>query len=179
MNPVPPDPDADLVALLTSHQAALRLYVHSLMPGDAAAADVTQHANTTIWKKREDFTPGTNFKAWIFAIARYEVLSHRKRASRDEARLVFSDTLEDLIAEELPEQSRDLEAEHAALQICLGKLRPQDRELIHHRYRERTPLNDYAKQVERSARGLRVTLHRLRSALAKCITSELAKEETA
>ena len=172
----PTDPDADLVALLTSHQSALRLYVQSLMPGDVAAADVTQQANTTIWKKREDFTPGTNFKAWIFAIARYEVLSHRKRLSRDQKRLVFGETLEDLIAEELPHHGRDLEAEHAALQACLSKLRAVDRELIHHRYQQRTPLKDYAAQVQRSAPGLRVTLYRIRNTLARCITKELAEE---
>lgn len=170
------DPDAGLVALLTSHQSALRLYVHSLMPGDSAAADVTQQANTTIWKKREDFTPTTNFKAWIFAIARYEVLNHRKRLSQDQKRLVFSETLEDLIAEELPQHDRDLEAAHSALERCLSKLRPQDRELIHHRYQQRPPLKDYATQVKRSASGLRVTLYRIRNALAKCIANELAKE---
>ena len=176
MNTAPTDPDADLVALLTSHQSASRLYVHSLMPGDSAAADVTQQANTTIWKKREDFTPGTNFKAWIFAIARYEVLSHRKRQSRDEKRFVFSEKLEELIAEELPQHDRDLEADHSALQVCLSKLREQDRELIRHRYQQRTPLKDYAAQIQRSAPGLRVTLYRIRNALAKCISKELAKE---
>jgi len=179
MDATPTDPDADLVALLTSHQSALRLYVHSLMPGDPAAADVTQQANTTIWKKRLDFTPGTNFKAWIFAIARYEVLSHRKRRSKDETRLVFGEALEDKIAEELPLHDRDLEADHAALQICLSKLRPQDRELIHHRYQQRTPLKDYAAQVQRSVAGLRVTLYRIRTALAKCVTLQLAKENRA
>ena len=67
--------DSEFVALLTDHQSALRLYVASLLPGEPGAADVAQLANTTIWKKREDFEAGTNFKAWIFAIASGEVES--------------------------------------------------------------------------------------------------------
>ena len=87
------DPDSDFVALLTEHQTALRLYVASLLPGDPSAADVSQLANSTIWKKRSDFELGTNFKAWIFSIARYEVLNYRKQQARD-ARLIFSDEVE-------------------------------------------------------------------------------------
>ena len=45
------DQDSEFVALLTEHQAALRLYVVSLLPGESAAADVAQQANATIWKK--------------------------------------------------------------------------------------------------------------------------------
>ena len=173
------DNDAPFVALLTSHQSALRLYVHSLMPGDPSAADVTQQANSTIWKKRADFTPGTHFKAWVFSIARYEVLNHRKRQTREDKRLVFSDALEDLIADELPQHATNLEARQAALRGCLGKLRSADRELVQHRYFHRTPLKEYAEQIQRSADGLKVTLHRIRAALARCIDSKLSEEGNA
>lgn len=82
--------DSEIVALLTQHQSAIRFYVSSLLPGEARAADVAQQANLTIWDKRSDFKPGTNFKAWAFSIARYEVLNFRKKEARD-ARLQFSD----------------------------------------------------------------------------------------
>ncbi len=176
MEPLSPEHDAEMVSLLTRHQSALRLYVNSLLPGDPAADDVAQLANRTIWQKRDTFTPGTHFKAWIFSIARYEVKNHRKRQSRDQAQLVFAPALEDLIAEELPQQSADLEKQFRALRHCLSKLRAKDRELILHRYFHRTPLRDYADLINRSVGGLKVTLHRLRSSLADCITEQLAKE---
>ncbi|PWG73383.1 RNA polymerase subunit sigma-24, partial [Enterococcus hirae] len=69
--------DEAIVALLTEHQSALRLYVASLLPGESSTPDVAQQANATIWKKRDDFEIGTNFKAWAFSIARYEVLNFR------------------------------------------------------------------------------------------------------
>ena len=100
--------DAEFVALLTSHQQALRLYVASLLPGSPEAADVAQQANLIIWDKRAEFELGTNFKAWIFAIARYKVLDYRKKQVRD-SRLVFSAEMEEICATELPKVSDDLD----------------------------------------------------------------------
>ncbi|MEM6278436.1 MAG: sigma-70 family RNA polymerase sigma factor [Verrucomicrobiota bacterium] len=167
--------EAEFVAQLTAHQSAVRFYVASLLPGEAAAADVAQQANITIWNKRADFEPGTNFKAWAFSIARYEVLNFRKKAARD-ARLQFSDELEEIMAEELVSQSDDLDARQAALRHCLSKLKKSDQKLIQHRYFEDTSLKDYAASVGRSVGGLKVTLHRLRSGLARCVRARLATE---
>ena len=170
------DHDAELVALLTSHQQALRLFVASLMPGDPSAADVVQQANSTIWRKRADFQLGSNFKAWIFTIARYEVLNYRKRQARDTS-LVFSEDLEDTIASELPEQSDDLESRQLALRTCIEKLKPAQRDLIRHRYYKRTPLKDYADEIGRSVGSLKLTLHRIRNNLAACIENNMPREE--
>ncbi len=170
------DHDSEFVALLTEHQSSLRLYVVSLLPGEFAAADVAQQANTTIWKKREDFEIGTNFKAWIFSIARYEVLNFRKRQARD-SRLVFSEELENIIADELPTHENDLSDRQTALRNCLEKLKPADRELIQHRYFQRTPLKEYSSEIGRSVGSLKVTLHRLRNRLANCIEQQLPGKE--
>ncbi|MGB0153824.1 MAG: sigma-70 family RNA polymerase sigma factor [Verrucomicrobiales bacterium] len=164
--------DSEFVALLTEHQSSLRYYVASLLPGDSAAADVAQQANATIWKKRDDFELGTNFKAWIFSIARYEVLNYRKKDSRD--RLVFSEEMEDLIANELPERAGDFDLKQEALKGCLQKLKPADRDLIQHRYFEGTPLAEYSSEINRSVGSLKVTLHRIRNRLLHCVESKLA-----
>lgn len=176
--PTPNDPDASFVTLLTASQLSLLLYVRSLMPGDPAAQDVAQQANATIWEKRAEFELGTNFKAWAFSIARYEVLNRRKQQSRD-ARLVFSEDLERTIAVELAEAPDEIQRRQEALRGCLQKLRSQDRELLLHRYSSRTTLAEYSGLVGRSVGGLKVTLHRLRSALLACIEAELQSGEVA
>lgn len=166
------DSDAPFVTQLTAHQLALQLYVRSLLPGDGCASDVVQQANAKIWEKRTDFEPGTNFKAWAFSIARYEVLNHRKRQARD-ARLVFSDELEQVIASELVSTNIDFQERSEALRECLGKLRQKDRQLLLHRYSSRGTLAEYADTIGRSLGGLKVTLHRLRSVLLLCIERRL------
>ena len=171
----PDEPDAEFVALLTSHQTALRLYVASLLPGSPEVGDVAQQANITIWHKRSEFEPGTNFRAWIFAIARYKVLDFRKQKLRDSP-LCFSEEMEEIMAAELPAAADDLDARQVYLRECLGELKPAQRELIEHRYFHHTPLEQYARSVGRSAGGLRVTLHRLRETLARCIESKLVAQ---
>ncbi|MEO0416436.1 MAG: sigma-70 family RNA polymerase sigma factor [Verrucomicrobiota bacterium] len=170
------DPDAEFVALLTEHQAAIRYYVASLLPGDPSADDVAQLANTTIWKKRADFELGTNFKAWVFSIARYEVLNYRKTQARD-SRLVFSDELIDIFAEEIPDEAADLDQRQQALRSCLGNLKSSERDLILHRYYEDMSLQEYGDRIGRSVGGLKVSLHRVRNKLLACITSKLNFEE--
>ena len=172
-----PDQDTEIVTLLTEHQSGLRLYIASLLPGESSVPDVTQQANATIWKKRDEFELGTNFKAWAFSIARYEVLNFRKKQARDARRLMFSDELEEIIAAEMEHQVEDFGLRQGALQQCLGKLKPKDRELIRHRYFDGTPLKEYAAAIGRSPGGLKVTLHRLRNALRICIERQLPVEK--
>jgi len=169
--------EINFVAQLTEIQLLLRLYVHSLMPGDAAAHDVVQQANATLWRKRDEFAPGTNFKAWTFSVARYEVLNHRKQQARD-SWLLFGEELEQVLADDLLERADDTERRHEALQGCLKKLRPQDRELLMHRYTATAgSLEDFAQPIGRSVGGLKVTLHRLRNALLGCVEKQLAIAE--
>lgn len=167
-----PERDAEFVALLTEHQSSLRYYVASLLPGESASADVVQAANATIWKKRDQFQIGTNFKAWIFAISRYEVLNFRKKQVRDR-RFVFNDELIDVFAAEMPQLTDDLDDRVVTLRTCIAKLRPVEQELIRHRYFEQTPLQEVAEIVDRSVGGLKVTLHRVRTKLQRCIEINL------
>jgi RNA polymerase sigma-70 factor, ECF subfamily len=168
------DADADFVRELTAAQLSLRLYAQSLLPGEPGAQDVAQLANATAWKKRADFTLGTNFKAWLFAIVRYEVLAFRKRKARD-SRLVFGEELEGLMAADLESAADELqESRSAALTECLAGLRQRDRELLMHRYsQESGGLDEFAAIHGRSVGGLKVTLHRLRNALLACIEKKL------
>lgn len=168
--------EGQFVGLLTEAQVPLRLYVRSLLPGDPAARDVAQLANGTIWRKRGDFVPGTNFKAWVFSIARFEVLNHRKQQARD-ARLVFSEELEETFAEELAGARDDFERRQEALKHCLTKLRLKDRDLLLHRYSDSGTLADYSEKTGQSVGGLKVTLHRLRNALLGCILKQLRAPE--
>jgi RNA polymerase sigma-70 factor, ECF subfamily len=168
--------ESQLVAQLTQVQLSLRLYVQSLLPGDPAAADVAQQANATAWQKRAEFTPGTNFKAWLFAIARFETLNYRKRQARD-ARLVFGAEVEELLGGEVEEMEELTDRRREALRGCLTKLRDVDRALLLHRYTDTAgTLADYADQSGRSVGGLKVTLHRLRNALLRCVEEQLAKK---
>ena len=87
-----PEP-TDVGELIALYQPRLHAYILSLVFDPQVAADILQDTNLILWKKAAQFTPGTNFKAWAFRVAYFEVKSHRRKAVRN--RLVFNDELLD------------------------------------------------------------------------------------
>lgn len=162
------DESSEFVQLLTAHQGDLWAYVMALMPGDSEAKDVVQRVNMVLWRKRGDFELGTNFKAWAFAVARFEVMAFLKTKKRGRW-LTFSDELQETIAEEFASDDSGGEAMMGYLQVCMAKLRKPDQELIKHRYYSSDGLAIYAARVGKTESALSVKLHRLRAALRKCV----------
>ncbi|MBT8037283.1 MAG: sigma-70 family RNA polymerase sigma factor [Verrucomicrobiae bacterium] len=167
--------DLAFVGLLTKHQADLWAYVITLMPGDSEAADVLQKVNMVLWKKQGDFEIGTNFRAWSFSIARFEVLAHLKKRKREGIVLMDEELLE-TVTEEIPDSLLSSDLRLDALEHCLKKLRPQDRKLLDHRYKSGLSLARFASEAGRSVSSLSVTLHRLRAALRECVNRRLSEK---
>jgi len=167
----------EFVRELTNHQTAMLAYIRSLAPGGSGARDLLQEVNITLWQKRETFELGTNFKAWAFQTIRYHLLNHRRRLM-SHGWLVFDDDLVERMSPELEADPEELEERHLALRRCLQRLRPQDRDLIHHRYASGATLNEYAATTRRSAGTLKAILFNLRSVLRRCIERQLHEPGT-
>jgi RNA polymerase sigma-70 factor, ECF subfamily len=163
---------AEFVGLIARHQAQLHAYIISLMPGIDGVDDVLQETNIVLWEKRRTFQKSTNFKAWACQIARFKVMSHRRKMA-NLGRPVFEDDLADLLASDCEAEQEELDARMEALRKCLGRLRDKERELIEHRYFSKATLEEFARKREQSIETLRVTLFRIRGGLRKCITDAL------
>lgn len=80
----PADVDADvifrnqLVALIPS----LRSFSRGLCGGREMADDLAQDAMVRAWAARASFTPGTNFRAWMFMILRNQFYTTVRRNGR-------------------------------------------------------------------------------------------------
>ena len=167
------NPDSEeFVRELTNHQTAMLAYIRSLAPGGGGARDLLQDVNITLWQKREMFTIGTNFKAWAFQTIRYHLINHRRRLAAH-GWLVFDDDLLERMSPDIEAAPDELEERHLALRRCLLRLRPQDRELLHHRYATDSSLSVYAAATRRSAGTLKAVLFNLRAALRRCIERQL------
>ena len=159
------------VSLLTQHQGDLWAYVITLLPGDSDTADVLQKVNMVLWTKQKDFKIGTNFRAWAFAVARFEVLAHLKTKKR------HGFVLLDRMANKAPDMARPNDQRLQALELCMRLLRKQDQELLNHRYCTDRALSELAERVGKSVSTLSVALHRLCSALRECINRKIREEE--
>lgn len=164
---------AEFVSQIANHQAALHAYIISLMPGMDGVDDVLQETNLVLWDKRRTFEPGSNFRAWACAIARFKVMGHRRKLGKLGFQL-FDDDLAEQLAIEGEAEPEELSNRLRALESCLGRLPEKERALIDFRYFSDSHLDEYAAKCGRPADSLRVSLFRIRAALKKCITGELA-----
>lgn len=173
-----PPPSAEFIAQVTGIQRKLHAFIQSLVGNTADADDVLQETNLVLWQKSAEFQPGTNFEAWAFRIAHFQVLALRKRKQR--SKLHFNEELVELIAAEAAEEFGDgFDSRRHALASCLEKLKPDQRKLIATRYEPGACVNAIAKAQGRSAKAVSEALRRIRKTLMTCIEQTLEKEARA
>jgi len=165
----------EFVKLLTEHQTALRCFILSMLPGCQDTADVLQDTNVVLWEKMDSYEPGSNFRAWAFAVARNKVMQYRSKEVRAK-KVALSGELLEIIEEArrdiLPES---LEAKLQALAHCLDALNKPERDLIRMRY-----LEDHREEWESLSRpgaSIRVALCRIRGKLRECVERRIRRKE--
>ena len=174
---VPPSPSAEFVGQISRVQRALYAFVFSLLRHAADADDVLQETNLVLWRKCGEFQPGTDFLAWAFRVAHFQVLAHRKRQQR--ARECFDDELLAQLAAEAAEQRADFDLRRRALLGCMQKLPDEQRVLVSRRYEPGGCVNDIAAERRSTPKAVSELLRRIRRALLICIEHTLASEGSA
>ena len=171
---VPRDEGAylEFVTLLIGLQPQLRVFIAHLMPSHDARADIMQEVNMLVWQKRDQFTLGSNFRAWVFTFARNVTMKHQKRARQD-SNMVFSPETTDLLAEEYAPEDLGMDERMPALRRCLEKIPADERQLLMSHYTHRGSALKAADNCGRTAAAMRGILFRLRIALRRCVEKEL------
>ncbi|MFV1994410.1 MAG: sigma-70 family RNA polymerase sigma factor [Verrucomicrobiales bacterium] len=161
-------PNPDFSELVARHQSRLYGYVLSLVFDPDLAKDVLQETNLVLCKKADRFEPGTNFLAWAFRVAYFEVMRQRRRTGRD--RLVFDEDLMERVAQEAEGSDERFTARRRALAHCLRKLGDRQRALILKRYYEGEAVQNIAVQRGESANAVSQALFRARQNLLACVS---------
>lgn len=156
-----------LVGQITSVQQRLYAYIFSLVGDADRAQDVLQETNLVLWNKSAEFEPGTNFVAWAYRIAHFQVLAYRKRNARD--RLVFDDGVVAALADETAARLESFDVRRAAMQRCMERLTEHQRRIVTERYMNGTRIVAIAKSMQMTTNAVGQALHRARLALAECI----------
>ena len=168
--------DSEFDRLFVEHQAAIYSHIFALLPQPEDAADVFQNACLALLRKRDQFTPGTNFRAWACQVAKYEVLNYRRHAARSQW-LFFDQEMIDKLAVEDLAYNDNLAERRCALRHCFKQLKPNDRALITARYQKPTTATALAQRTERSPRSVQNSLQRIHVALRECVERVLAAKE--
>lgn len=162
----------EFVVLLTKHERMIYGYVLSLVPNLADADEIVQETCLRLWDEFDKYRPGSSFAAWALTVAHYEVLTWRKRASR--SKLVFDDSLVELIGKERQVIERSSGPRQEALSDCLQELSENNQHLVAECYGAGRKIKDVAVKLARTEASIYKALERIRGALHQCIERKLS-----
>lgn len=158
---------------LTGCQSALYAYISSLLGGLEGARDVLQETNLVLWGKAGTFDPSRPFLPWAYTFARFQVMAWRKKQSRD--RLILDDDLLDQVAGDFEGLDSTAELQLEALERCMTKLPPSQRQLVDSRYVHGEGVNQIADRMGMEENVVSASLYRIRRALMRCVESTLGQ----
>jgi RNA polymerase sigma-70 factor, ECF subfamily len=161
-----------LVALLTRHQRQLLRYIHTLVPRLNDAEDILQETSQVICEKFDTFREGTDFMAWACEIAWWRVRAARTAFAR--SRVCFSDEVLALVAETAAELHGEMDLREEALELCMKRLQPRDRQLVEARYQQGATIESAAQGNGRTIEAAYKALARIRRALHDCVSQRTA-----
>ncbi len=166
----------DVQRLFLQHSNRLRGFILGLLPDRTLAEDVLQEVFLIVTAKAAEFHSGTDFLAWVRAIARLKVREHRQRRFPVAGQL--TDEAWDMLAESAHEMDDVWDARREALQRCLSELAPRAREVVQLRYSaERLSLEEVAVRMSWTVGSVKVALSRAKDVLWGCVQRRMAVAE--
>ncbi len=149
-------------------------YICALTGNSQDARDILQDTNVRIWEEAERYDKNRPFMAWAKTMAVYEIMTYRKRKSRE--RLVFDDDVFASVVDQAETHPDATDAALAHLDGCVAKLPPTLRHVVEQRYMQAVSVKEVARELGRSATAVSLLLMRARQALAACVQQAMAKE---
>ena len=114
--------------LFLKHESGLRCYIRSCVIRPEEVDEIMQEVSLVAWRKFESLEQPEKFGAWTCLIARFEVLKFRRKKARD--RLVLDEDIIAKIGIDAEEQVSRRQLQLSALDKCLKKLRPPEKQLV-------------------------------------------------
>lgn len=157
----------EFVALYDRYVGRLYAYARRETGDTALAQDIVSATFEKALRKLPSFQwRGAGFSAWLFKIARNEILMHYRKRRRI---LPLSSRLTGPVHVELTVQARQ---EHDEVVHAMGQLSSRDQELLRLRYYEQLTHREIGEMLGKSPRAISVAVHRSLKRLRKALGEE-------
>ncbi len=163
----------EFVTALVAHQRQVYAFIATLLPHATDIEDVYQQTCLALWRKRDLYDPARDFFPWACGFAKHEAYKHIRRDSRS---VNLSEQMLALVADTALADPRP-DDRSLALEICLGKLQADHRDLLRRCYEGAQPIKEIAAAMAISAAALTMRLQRIRHAVVRCVDKTLAAWE--
>ncbi len=152
----------------------LRSYVVARSLPGIDVDEIIQRVFVETYKRIGEYRSGTQFRAWLITIARYQLLMEATRLRRQAD--YHSRFVPVAIARQMEQRLADDDSEDQRLPYlreCLDEIQGTSRELIRHRYEADLSMNDIAAITQRTNGAIRKQLCLIRKRLHECIDAKM------
>ena len=160
-------------------QRPLRAWLAMRAPPGVDADDVAQQALVLAFTRLSEFQLGTDFAAWLFTIAAFQLRGETTRLRR--VADYHSRYAPEIFAQALDSRSAEspalAEARLDSLRECVQSLTEPLRRYLAWRYDEGIPLEEMAVRSGRSVAAVKKQLWSLRQSLKLCVERRIAMAE--
>ena len=167
----------DFLKVFLPNQKRILAYILYYVPNRVDADDVFQNTTSVLWKKFDQYTPGTDFVAWSCVVARFEIMSYF-RQKRREGKLHFDEHLQDIIDAEVSTVNSQFDERLRALRECFKKLISAEVKVMKMRYEQDLPFARIAERLGISSPAAFKKVSKIHSRLIQCIRQRIAFGET-
>jgi RNA polymerase sigma-70 factor (ECF subfamily) len=163
----------DFLGLFVRHQQEIYAYILTLVPHVNDADDLFQDGMTVMWRKFDQFRPGTNFAAWGIQIMRYQILDYRRNLARGK-RALMEDSLFEALIDRIPAIQDEVAARIEPC-ACQTLLDDRAKRIIKMRYEHNTLVEEMASYLKVSRRHVYHILGQINGVLLRCMRRTLAE----
>lgn len=163
----------DVEALIVAHQAGVWRYLRFLGCDRAQADDITQETFLQVLRRGFEERGERETAAWLRTVARNCFLMNVRRTRHVQS--VEDLDLADKAWEEGQGDAESGEARLNALRQCLEGIQGKAKQALEMQFMQHRTGEDIAQALGMSHENVRVTLHRAKQALKKCIESKLGQ----
>lgn len=164
----------DFGRLFVQYQPRIYGFIRSLLVHRSDAEDLLQETASVLWRRFDEFQPGSNFLAWALQVARYQVLYFRQRQRRDA--IEFSEEFLDAVTADTVAEAARLGDLQSLLDECMEKLPQGDRDLFDLHYQSNLPAKGLAERLGRPLSTVYNAINRIRRTLADCVQRAMDRE---
>ena len=161
------------------YERPLRAWLAAHSPPGVDVDEIAQRSFVAAFTRLSEFEPGTNFAAWLFAIAQYQLRTETTRLRRiaDYHARYGPDLLQLEMDRRCngPPEMWTARLEH--LQSCRDALGEHLRRFVNWRYDEEIPLDEMAVRCGRSVAAVKKQLWKIRQQLQQCVETRMAASE--
>jgi RNA polymerase sigma factor (sigma-70 family) len=161
----------DFRVVVAAYHQRLRAALAGLCPPSVDPEEIAHLAFIEAYRNIDRYRAGSNFFAWLCAIARHRLLAENKRLQRQARHQ--QNYFEQLLAERvtgLAEAEREItDIRLGWLRECVAQLKPGVQALLEQRYERHEAIEAMSRALSRSASAVRVQLFSIREKLRECV----------